>query len=87
MRILIAALVLLPGAAFAQPEPLRPAPVPGIARSDGPPADRAGTASTPQSGAPFSGLPSGGSLSTGQPTPPTLTSPTRDSSPSPNLSK
>ena len=90
MRTVLAALLTLSfsGAAFAQKEPLQPAPVPGIDSGRVTPADRAGESNSTANSAPFSGTPGGEIANNGQPTPQTLgTSSDRTSNGTPNLSR
>ncbi len=86
--ILACLFLLTSGAAMAQKEALRPAPVPGVLPSTGAPADRAGTSNTADSSAPFAGQPTGAIAGSGQATPQNLASPTsRDTAPAPSLSR
>ena len=89
MRMILACLFLLnSGAAMAQKEALKPAPVPGVLPSKGAPADRAGSSSSAESGAPFSGAPTGAIAGSGQATPQTLAAPSgRETGPAPSVSK
>ena len=67
MRALILAATLFATPVLAQGAQVwTPAPVPGTTRSDGPPADRAGTSNSADQSAPFAGLPTGALSTQGQ---------------------
>jgi hypothetical protein len=89
MRMILACLFLLTsGAAMAQKEALKPAPVPGVLPGTGAPADRAGNSSSAESGTPFSGAPTGAIAGGGQATPQTLSAPaSRETAPAPSVSR
>lgn len=86
--ILAAALLALTALPVrAAPEPLAPAPVPNIDAGRVAPADRAGSSSSAGNQAPFSAGPTNEVAGTGQATPQNLPDTTRETAPSPNLSK
>ena len=84
---MIAAAVLLAGAAMAQPPKVwTDAPVPGIGPVGIAPADRAGSIAGPDTSSPFSGLPSG-SRTGGQATQTSRESESNTDNSTPNLSR
>lgn len=88
LAALLAAATVAPAAAQTAPSGvLTPAPVPGIDRSIGPPADRAGRPDGSERGAPFSGLPSSLTPGSGEQTPATLGTTDRPTAPAPGLSR
>ena len=90
MRTLILAATLFTIPAMAQNRQVwTPAPVPGNTRSDGPPADRAGTSNSADQSAPFAGLPTGAISSQGQNTAgsPPPTGPAAGTPNTPNVSR
>ena len=89
MRYIMTAvlLTLLPVAAVAAPEPLQPAPVPTVGDGHVTPADRAGEFNGSTLSAPFSAAPTNEVAGSGQASQQNEQSTTRQSAPSPNLSK
>ena len=89
MKIIATAVLLslVSGAANAVPEPLQPAPVPGIGDGHVAPADRAGDFNSNSVSTPFSAAPTNEIAGQGQATQQNEQSTTRLSAPTPNLSK
>lgn len=85
--IAVLILITVSGAAFAQKEALRPAPVPGLGPTTVSPADRAGRSDTSDNAAPFAAAPTGAVAGSGQATPHTTGKETRDAAPTPSLSR
>ena len=89
MIMLAAGLCALPTLAGAQGARVwTPAPTPGTGVSQGPPADRAGVATSADLGAPFSAAPSGAVSGAGRGGPaPTVGTTSSTATVTPNLSK
>ncbi len=89
MRNIMTVLILIAssGAALAQPEPLRPAPVPNVGPAAAAPSDRLGTAGTSANAAPFSGAPGGAASGGAQPLTPSLSGPGKETGPAPAAPK
>ncbi len=86
--ILTSLLVALPlGAALAQKEELKPAPVPNVSPGAVTPADRAGSSNGPDNASPFSGSPTGAIVGSGQATPQTQATTGKEAAPTPSLSR
>ncbi len=83
----VALICLVAGAAQAVPEPLQPAPVPGIGDGHVAPADRAGDFNSNSVAAPFSAAPTNEIVGQGQATQQNEQGTVRQSAPTPNLSK
>ena len=89
MRMILASLLLIVscGAAFAQKEALKPAPVPNVSPGEVTPADRAGASNGPDNSSPFSGSPTGAIAGSGPATPQPQTSTSKEAAPTPSLSR
>ena len=87
MKSIIAALIVFPAIAVAAPEPLQPAPVPTIDDGHVTPADRAGEFNGDVVGVPFSAAPNNEIAGRGQAGPLNEEGTTRQTAPSPNVTK